>query len=439
MSVLAYNPADYDKDLRYLIGEHYDDVVAYKKWRFPENAFVLEIMMQNVTKGYIENMSNIYPAGVVYSGIDADKYRKMLRRKQKAMKEMERFYNLQKMALLWTYLVNDELYFMALDGSNYYIDYDAVGDVEAVIVRTGRFLDDQGETKYHFKLWRDGTVYHTIADDWTYISSDAGGWKQDEDNPSYDVLPFTLIKDRFIVQPAHSTLIGLENEIMAGIAFMIFAIYLSMLKKFYVASDGDGPAIQKMIKSMGIGTQALHFGKQGDTAGILDTGGTENHVNYYDIQQRILMQRAQIDGVDKQALFPDNKVESGVSRRLQMGMISQKREDRIVDWEEFEDNHWVLINALSKGSIPEPEAYIFNPLPNQLDPTEQVEIDFKTFDMLKQKYEELVITAEDYVRGSNPDADEAEVQERVNAIQGAETETVRRVPAEPEESEGELD
>ena len=94
MSILAYNPADYDKDLRYLIGEHYEDIVTYKGQRFPENAFVLKIMMQNLTKGYIENMSNIYPAGVDYVGVDPEKYSKMLRRKGKAMKEMERFYNL---------------------------------------------------------------------------------------------------------------------------------------------------------------------------------------------------------------------------------------------------------------------------------------------------------------------------------------------------------
>jgi hypothetical protein len=146
-----------------------------------------------------------------------------------------------------------------------------------------------------------------------------------------------------------------------------------------------------------------------------------------------MMQRAQIDGVDKQALFPDNKVESGVSRRLQMGMISQKREDRIVDWVEFEDEHWALINTLD-SSISAPENYIYNPLPNMVDPTEQADIDAKEFDTLMKKYDEQVISVEQYVRKSNPDADDTEVNERINAIQAG-GEPVRREPVEYEGDE----
>ena len=255
----------------------------------------------------------------------------------------------------------------------------------------------------------------------------------DEDNASYDVLPFTLIKDRFIVQPSHSTLIDLENEMMAGDAFTIYSFYLSMIKKFAIVSAGDGPAIQKMIQSMGIMSRAVHLGSQGDEVKMIDTAGTDNHINYKDITAKIMMQRAQIDGVDKQALFPDNKVESGVSRRLQMGMISQKREDRIVDWVEFEDEHWALINTLD-SSISAPENYIYNPLPNMVDPTEQADIDAKEFDTLMKKYDEQVISVEQYVRKSNPDADDTEVNERINAIQAG-GEPVRREPVEYEGDE----
>lgn len=430
MSKLAYNPADYDKDLRYLIGLHYNDVVAYMASRFPKNAHAIRVVMQNIVQGYISNMSNIYTAGVEYVGVDSDKYGKMLRRKNRAMKQMEQFYNYQKMALLWTYLVKDEPYFMALDGSNYYVDYDSMGNVAAVLVRTGRFLDPQGEIKYHFKLWRDGAVYHATAKDWTYINTvpqatsalqdgNFGGWVPDPVNERYTRLPFTLIKNPFVVQPDHSTLIELENEYVSGHGYMIMSALISLIAKFAIISNGDGPAIQKMVKDLGISTKAIHLGKQGDEVKMIQAISTDNHMNYTEIQQKIIMLRGQIDGVDKQALFPINQVQSGVAMRLQNGTIMQKREDRILEWEEFEDEHWDLVQELTKSRIKAPTDYNFAPLPNQFDPTELAEIEDKKFQTLQAKYNAGTITTEQFVRGANPDADDATVAELVAAKEGA--------------------
>jgi len=415
MSLLAYNPGDYDIDLRYLKGLHKQDVINYKKARFPSNSDEIRVMMQNIVQGYISNMSNIYSAGVEYVGIDLEKYSKMLRRKARSMKEMEQFYNYQKMSILWTYLVNGEVNFMALDGSSFYIDYDIKGNINAVIVRTGRFLDDLGETQYHFKMWNNKKVYSKIEKEWGLISINSD-WAEDDINPNYEVLPFTIIQNRFVVKPESSTLIDLENEAVSGDAFATMAMLYSLIVKLMISTDNQGPAIQSLMKELGVMNKGAILGEN-DQLTTMPQVSTDNHMNYKEYVQKILMFVGQVDGVDKQALFPDTKVESGVSRRLQMGMIDQKRNDKILDWEEFEDKHWELINSLD-NSIPIPENYIFSPLPNMIDPTEQVDIDAKKWATTQSKYDGGVYSVKEYIKKGNPEADEKEVMERINELSG---------------------
>lgn len=408
---LAYDPSEYEQDLRYLLGYHKEDLISYKQRRFPANNNEIVPMMQDITKGYISNLSNIYSNKVIYSGItDNPKYKKMLKRKKTAMKELEKFYNMQDYSVLWTYKENNEIKFLALDASNFYIQHDNYGNIAYVIVRAGNFIDASGQKQFIFYKWENGTVTKAISESWINFNSDDPEIEWIADIlPTYTVLPFTIMKNRFASKPIHSTLIDLENEAVAGDAFAIMAMLYSLIVKYVLISDGSGPAIQKMINDFGVATKIMQLGAQGDDAKAMSQVTTDNHMNYKDYVQRILMFRGQIDGVDKQALFPETKVESGASRRLQMGSIEAKRNDRIVEWEEFEDRHWELINQLDP-TIPIPEDYIFEDLPSSIDPTEQPDIDRKEYDLLRDKYIDGVLTLERYIRESNENIDEKEIR-----------------------------
>jgi len=416
---LAYNPGDYDIDLRYLKGYHKQDIISYKKARFPSNSDEIRVMMQNLVKGYIGNMSNIYNAGVEYVGLDSEKFKKMLRRKSRAMKMMEKLYNFQNMCLLWTYLVDGEFYFMALDASNFYISYSDLGEIDATIVRTGSFLNDQNETLYHFKMWKNGVIYSQIAKEWGLIDASLSSWQLNNDHSTYTVLPFTTMKEESINIPIRSTLVDLENEAVSGDALALMSILKSLIVKIIISTDNYGPLIQSMINELGIMNMGAVIGER-DKVAAMEQADTDNHMNYKEYVEKVIMFRGQIDGVDKQALFPKNVVESGVAKRMEMGNINQMRTDKIVEWKEFEDEHWLLMNRLLVINMP--TDYIFAPLPNMIDITEQADIDQKKWATIQSKWQGGVLTAEEYVRAGNPEADDATVKMLVADLSGRDDE-----------------
>lgn len=332
------------------------------------------------------------------------------------MKQIEKFYNYQEMSLMWTYLIDGELYFLALDASKFYISYSDVGEIDAIIVQSGSFLNSEKETLYHFKMWKNGTIYYQIAEDWGLISTDDAGWVVNEKNPTYDVLPFTIMQDDSVNMPSKSTLVDLENEAISGDSFTLMSILYSLIIKIVINTSNEGPMVQSLIDELGIINRGAVIDRD-DVMSTMAQADTDNHMNYKAYVEKLIMFRGQTDGVDKYSLFPKDKIESGVAKRAEMGNINQMRSDRIVDWEEFEDQHWDLINFYDK-KIGLPTDYIFAPLPNMIDITEQADIDQKEWATTQSKWQGGVLTAKQYVRKGNPEADDQEVDNLVNGLNG---------------------
>jgi hypothetical protein len=118
------NPDNFIKDLDYLSGIHSKHLSEFIQKKFSKNANNMEPKKVDLAKLYIGNQSNIYSNEVDY-GVDiASEIFSYLRLKKNEQSKLEKYLNLNKQALLWTYVRRNKLRFKALHCSEYYIDTD---------------------------------------------------------------------------------------------------------------------------------------------------------------------------------------------------------------------------------------------------------------------------------------------------------------------------
>ena len=117
---LVYDPAKFEKDLRYLTGTHKRDILAFIQTKFAKNAKSIEVKKLDLSKLYINNQSNIYSNKVEYD-LSFDDYPYLENRKWELFK-LEKYKNFNKQALLWTYIDKyGNIGFKALHASEFLI------------------------------------------------------------------------------------------------------------------------------------------------------------------------------------------------------------------------------------------------------------------------------------------------------------------------------
>lgn len=428
MMFLVYNPDDFVKDLQYLSGIHSEHLLSFIKNKFSKNANNMEPKKVDLTKLYIGNQSNIYSNNVNYNVDIMQNEFKYLRQRKNELSKLEKYLNLNKQALLWTFIKEQKISFKALHCSEYYIDTDNFGIVETVIIKVGSFYDEMGTLQYKFLAFKNGKIYSKIALNWLMLGevekSEAGfdvitrkiiveNWLYDESNPdkfTYKILPFNLISFDNIIIPYHSDLIDLENMLSAGYSYGEMTILISFLKKFLVSSNMNEGDFVKFAEKFGINFSLGLISKESDVK-FLDTGTVDNQLNYQLFMSVILYFRANADGVDRYAIFPDVKIESGISRELQMKNIEQIRNMNIPIWENFEYENFEVISSIKNegGSqafqVPSSVEYQKNITSSE---TENLERQIKEYDLNQKKYQDRVITKVELImRSENITEEEA--------------------------------
>ena len=123
---LVYDPTKFEKDLRYLMGTHKSDIKTFIATKFKKNADSIEIKKLDLSKLYVNNQSNIYSNNVEYD-LSFEDFPYLENRKWELFK-LEKYKNLNKQALLWTYLDRfGNIGFKALHASEFLISRDAYG------------------------------------------------------------------------------------------------------------------------------------------------------------------------------------------------------------------------------------------------------------------------------------------------------------------------
>jgi len=420
---LSYDPDNFLIDFRYLIGNHSSDLIAFTKTKFKNNADNIEIKKTDLSKLYINNQSNIYSNEVWY-----DKQFDWLDQKKNEQATLEKYANQNGMALLWSFIENEIPVFKALHSSEFFIENDYLGKLKSVIVKAGSFYDEVGNLQSLFLTYDLTTkrIYKAISQSWSMLPK----YKNEKNETKeikielwdlyneefdgakeFDVLPFTLFTKDGVIQPYTSDLIAIENMMTASLGYAEMTILISFLKKVFLTSNLNDADFDDFADKFGINFKMAKL-PTGSEINFLDTGSVTNQLDYQTFFNNFLYLKANADGVDRYAVFPDLKVESGVSRAIQMKNIEQIRNSNIVLWKKFEQNNFKVLQNL-RVQTPSQVFYQKNIIMSEMD---VVDIEIKKYDLLERKYQGGVITKVELIMRSE-DMSEQDAIHRITKAQ----------------------
>lgn len=408
---LVYDPSKFEKDLRYLMGAHKTDIKTFIATKFKKNADSIEIKKLDLTKLYVNNQSNVYSNQVEYD-LDFEDFPYLKNRKWELFK-LEKYKNLNKQALLWTYLDRfGNIGFKALHASEFLISRDSYGQLDSVVIKVGSYYDNIGQIHYIFYGFKDGFIHRKEATSWATLGEidekgkitdliEINNWEllnakiPDVElnlQKDYDVLPFNLVSEDNIIEPEFSDLIDIENMTAAAYGYAEMTIIISFLKKAMFMGSINAGDFKDFAEKFGINFDIAKFPANTDMK-VLDMGTVQNQLDYQTFNNNFLYFRANADGVDRYAIFPDLKVESGISREIQMKNIEQIRNVNIVTWERFEFDNWQVITSLG-FQAPEKVKYQEGITSSLI---EKVEKDMKLLEMFEKQFNLGIITKKELI------------------------------------------
>ena len=404
MFFLNYNPNEFDNDLRYLKGTHTDLLYADLSVKFKNNISKMGVKNVGLTETYTTNQSNIYSKKVKYD-VELD----YLEQRKNELAMLEKYGNCNLQALFWTYIKDGKLKSRALHASEFYFETDEYGNLKKVIVKSGSFFDSMGIKQNQFIAYDNETkmIYKKIATDWQFLTVvtednirtnelkiDSWGL-YDIDNPeesTFEVLPFTLFSKKYVIKPELSPITLLENDFSAGFAYGDYTAKIAFLMKIMLKSNMNDGKFKDFADSFGFNSQIAKIDKDDDVHFLVPNTIT-NQIDYITLATNILVFRAACDGVDKNAILNDTKVESGYSRRLQMQNIESVRESNIIYWIDFERRNWEVISELG---FEVPSEVIYEQF-NLLDKVEEADYKQKTFDLYEKMYQTGAISKSEFI------------------------------------------
>lgn len=404
---LIYDPTKFEKDLRYLMGTHKSDIKTFIAAKFKKNKDSIEIKKLDLSKLYVNNQSNIYSNNVEYD-LSFEDFPYLENRKWELFK-LEKYKNLNKQALLWTYLDRfGNIGFKALHASEFLISRDSYGQVDSVIIKVGSHYDDIGQIHYIFFGFKNGFIHKKEATSWSTLGElDEKGKQTDllliENwqllntkipeiySKDYETLPFNLVSEDNVIEPELSDLVDIENMTAAAYGYAEMTIIISFLKKAMFMGSINAGEFKDFADKFGINFDVAKFPTNTDMK-VLDMGGVQNQLDYQTFNNNFLYFRANADGVDRYAIFPDLKVESGISREIQMKNIEQIRNVNIVTWKRFEFENWQTIKSLG-FTAPEKVKYQEGITSSII---EKIEKDIKLFDYYEKQYISNIISKAEF-------------------------------------------
>jgi len=422
MSQIAYNPAELEINRVYFERVHKLHLEAYKQKRFKNNSNKMEIIMQDILYSYITNISNAYKYGINYDGLrDSDgDYEEWLSDCISEKVTFEKYFRLDKQALLYTYISNGTIKCKAFNAGRFYIEYDENGVPFLWVIKTGfsriTTTQEDYDLLHHFKKFeiKDGVgtitkkVIKTLKNDsyegWDLLPD----WKSDEwiadeiiidgakIKPSFNVNtpPFVLLGDN-LLRGEVSNLIALENETVTGDAYAVLGLLMSILYKALVTGGINPDDWETFVDNFGLQFNVAKL-PAGANATMLQMPENVNADNYKKYFQGITRMLLQGDGGDPSSMFEDVKVESGTARQLQMQNIETVRNDYIEIYKRKEREWWNIVKSL-KPTIKIPTKIYFNPLPLGLTKTEIEDLENKQIDKIQKAFDSGVITRQEKI------------------------------------------
>ena len=359
---LPYLPSIFEEDKRFLEGKQEEDIKLFIKNRYQKNKDTIIPIFENTTKAFIRNGSNIYSKKVEYPDWEEEEW---IERRKSEINKMEQYYNLNKQALFWTYKYKDKVRFKALHPSEFVISQDVNGEIDYVIIRTGSFLKNEngiGRIWFYFKMWRDGKVYKTIAENWDRLPLSEDGWQLD-DISEYKELPFSLIGEEN-PKPYKSILPNMEKILSGGIAWGDISAQRNFLKLLYGITDLTPAQWKEFNEQIGLFQSPnlpINEGGSGQSdLRSLDLGDGKAQLDWEELITKSLKRLAYSEGVDINGLFGELKVESGVARLIAMENIISVRDSKIQEWKQWEDKDQEILIEL--GIVKNKSEVIYAPL-----------------------------------------------------------------------------
>lgn len=404
MFFLNYNPDEFADDLKYLNGTHTDLLYADLSVKFKNNIKKMGVKNIGLTETYITNQSNIYSKEVKYD-VELD----YLEQRRNEIALLEKYGNCNLQALFWTYIKDGKLKSRALHASEFYFETDEYGNLRKVIVKSGSRYDNAGIKQNLYIAYDNETkrIYKKVAIDWqqlTFVNDEnirtnelkIDTWElYDINNPeesTFEVLPFTLFSKKYVIKPELSPIPMLENDFSGGFAYGDYTAKIAFLMKIMLKSNMNDGRFEEFAESFGFNSQIAKIDKD-DDVNFLVPNSITNQVDYITLATNILVFRAACDGVDKNAILNDTKVESGYSRRLQMQNIESVRNSNIIYWKDFERRNWEVISALG---FDVPSEVIYEQF-NLLDKVEEADYKQKTFDLYEKMYQTGAISKSEFI------------------------------------------
>jgi hypothetical protein len=193
--------------------------------------------------------------------------------------------------------------------------------------------------------------------------------------------PFVLWNYYRIDSATPNDLADLQTNYISSLSWGLFNVDPKLLTQIVVKSGESESKIRSSLKKFGRTTAIVKLGIN-DTVDVFDIGDISVLRDLFKTYSEILEQRALQEGVDKNAVVSQLKMESGEAKKVELGYINKARNEFKVPARLFEKQIMEILNKMFGISISY-NGIIFRDIEIAPDPLQDIEY---ANAMLKSKY-----------------------------------------------------
>jgi len=130
-------------------------------------------------------------------------------------------------------------------------------------------------------------------------------------------------------------LVSLEQVRITSLSWGIYNADPKLLMNIVLKTGSPNEEIKKVVKTFGRTTRVTKLGI-GDDLSIFDTGDIKVLVDLQKTYNEMIVQQAVAWGVDKNAIVPSDKVESGEAKKVSLNYINDARKEHIGSAQAFD-------------------------------------------------------------------------------------------------------
>jgi len=273
-----------------------------------------------------------------------------------AESEAESYFHLFKKAAMFVYFDKDkdeddnEISFQALDSTVYFNAYKQNKSwyYQKEDLVTVRYTENEDKSISVYK--KTGKTLESVltGDGSDIVFHDSEQWL--DAGIEVDVMPFVEWSYKRIETAVYNDLVDLEQNYIKVVSWGIYNLEPKLLSQIAVESGMSKEELKGVLTDLGRTTKALNLGLN-DKLLYVDLGDAKVLEQALTSYEKLLTQRALSLGVDKNAVIPSAKVESGTAKMIELEYINEKRNKYKLGAKIFEKEIMKIVEKMTEKSF----------------------------------------------------------------------------------------